>query len=756
MIIAVSRPSIELAGAVDPTIENLVNLMPDYSAGQRLHQLYVNKMESALPGNYSQAFGSGPSFRSVFFGSWQADPLLAMVDDAGLNASWWSGFAVAVLCQAIAELGSDIRGQMLSDKINADVASFNAQLRTHSARVYSRVLAATYNPLVALLQQVNPATAKQQFHDALLGNVINRQLWYQAGMWTSPDWEMFNQYTKYMALGASDAEVDTLIGELVADGLPVPSTVTQQTWRGYAEELRDKPTIDVNDIRAVCSGPVTEPTYSYSEYGSTQMPNGNSYEFTANGQPGSPYRRPPGGSCFTGSTQVLDGTGRAVPLRGMKAGDTVLTRDGTATVAYLAQPLRADRPLHRLTGGGPVFTGTHPFINGAPADPSDAPPLVLAVEPSVLAAGVPTLSEDGIGALTAGSMLLSRGPGQATSPVPVVVTGVETVPPAADDTYLFDLRLVTQTGARQEFWVGDGEKFYLATPEYPVLDQAGPAATTVVATMEGLLASGGPAKSGWPISVIDVVNKIGPGIFRDALMQALATTPSFGAPAPTTVYDRIDRVYQDLGSATAETASVGASLFDGLLASVGQWLASLVTLGWRTCRLLGGEVVAVSVFDIALTPAAPVPADGALRLDVTVAGHTSTDGTYLWDRRGRANTRFHHYFDQIVHLDLAGDDRPLDLAFTITTDGAAIPILSADVPGAVSDAPQSLQSAPLRDASGTVVGTIRFDTRRLGQDAAAQELGVSGTWTDETAVAYANALGVAMVDPILSKLRPVG
>ncbi|WP_328444202.1 hypothetical protein [Amycolatopsis sp. NBC_00438] len=92
------------------------------------------------------------------------------------------------------------------------------------------------------------------------------------------------------------------------------------------------------------------------------------------------------------------------------------------------------------------------------------------------------------------------------------------------------------------------------------------------------------------------------------------------------------------------------------------------------------------------------------------------------------------------------------LTWQIQIASATTPILSAEVPGAVNGTAQALQSAPLRDPFGTVVGVIRFDTRRLGRDIAAQELGVSGLWTEEAAQAYANALGVAMIKPILSRL----
>ncbi|WP_284746727.1 hypothetical protein [Amycolatopsis sp. RTGN1] len=752
MIITLSRPAITLAGTPDPAIEAIVNLMPDYSAGRRLHALYVNKTQSALPGTYSQLFGTGPAFRSVFYPGWRADPLLAAANATGLADSWWRDFSVAVLCQAIAELGSNIRGQMLADEIRGAVAAFNAQLRARSARAYATVLGATYGPLVDLLHKVNRDVAKARFHESLLNNVLNRQLWYQAGMWTSPDWELFNQYAKYLVLGATDAEVDVLIRELGDAGLPVPAVVNEQNWRSYAEELRDKREVDVTDVRDACARPVSETTY-VATYGGglASIPNGNSYEFTASSQPGTRYRRAPGGSCFTGDTHVLGEDGHPVPLRTVKRGDVVLTRDGKATVAYVAQPLRGGRPLYRPAGGGPVFTGTHPFLNAAPEHPQAPPPAVLAVDPVALAADVPTFGEGGVGALAPGALVLSRAPGHA--PAPVRVAGID--PVTHEDTHLYDLRLVPGSGARQEFWAGDGERFYLVSPEYPILDEAGPAATTVVSVMEGLLRSGGPDHAGWPAWIVDRVDRFGPGIFHEALTRALATTPSFGAPAPPgRLHDRIDRLYHELAGAGTETAAVVASLFDGLLSASGQWLSSVVAVGWRTSLLLGGDVLALTVFDIALTPGNPLEAGADLRLDVTATGRGSAAGTSMWDRRGRANTRFHHYFDQIVHLDATAEDRPTGLSCSVSTDGATLPALSAEVPDALGDAPHALRSAPLADSSGAVVGTIRFDTRRLGREAASRELAESGRWTEATAEAYANALGAAMVEPILAMLAP--
>ncbi len=275
--------------------------------------------------------------------------------------------------------------------------------------------------------------------------------------------------------------------------------------------------------------------------------------------------------------------------------------------------------------------------------------------------------------------------------------------------------------------------------------------------MEGLLASGGPlapSSPGWPAWVADAVQAFGPGLFQGAMYEALADTPSFGAPPPPGSLDaRIDRLYSGLASAGPETGAVVASLFDGLLSALGQWLSSVMSLGWRSSTLLGGDVLAVTVFDLALTPDNPLPADSTVQLDITVSGRASAETTRMWDRRGRANTRFHHYFDQLVHVDLDSEDRAVDLAFAASIYGSLIPSVSAHAPSAVGDSAQMFHSAVLLDAAGAAVGEIRFDARRLGRAAAAEELATSGLWTDQAAAAYANALGVSMVGPALSRLR---
>ncbi|MEK6423462.1 MAG: hypothetical protein V4801_28070 [Burkholderia gladioli] len=753
MLLNVQRSAFRLRGTSDPVIEALINLLPDYSSGRRLHALLVNRMQGALPGNFSRMFGTGPSFLSIFYPKYQADALLPLLSETGLDNGWWSNFSVAVLCQSIQDMGSDIRGQMLGDKINTDVANFNTTLRGRCARPYARVLAATFPPLVSLLNRVDRATARQQFHDALLANVINRQLWYQAGMWTSPDWEMFNQYAKYIALGADDAQVDALIDALSGAGLPIPQPVDRNHWRGYGEALRDKPSVDREDVRADTAAPIQTTTYppTVGRGMPVGLPNGNCYEFTANTQPGNPYRSPPSSCCFTGDTEVLSAAGTAVALRRIRPGDVVQTRDGVATVAFVARPKRGGRALYQLNGSGPIFTDTHPFLNASASAPTE--PAILALDPTRLAWAVPTLSEDGIGSLAAGRMLMGRQSGTDDALAAEVKT-VALVAPKPEDSDLYDLNLVMTTTSRQEFWAGSAGQFYLVAPEFPVLAQAGTAAVAAVAALEGLIAAGGPGLARWPAAMPELIHRYGAAIFNTALETALQDVPSFGAELPQQpLLARIDALYHGLGSVSVDGANAIATMFDGFLSNIVAWLTSSIAMGWREPANHDGEIVVVTIFDIALAPGSPMQAAEHIRMEVRVNGSGTSASTSMWNRGGRQNTRFHHYFDQLVHLKRTDLGSEAKLEFAVMFDGATLPALSGSAPLVIGDALRRFQSAQLFDAAGSVVGTIRFDTRRLTRQTAEAELGRSGLWTETAAQAYANAIGARMVAPVIEALE---
>jgi len=750
MLLVMPTARATLAGSVDPTIDAMVNLMPDFTAGQALHNLYVNKAMSALPGRYSQMIGSGPTFLSIFYPGWSPDSLLGAVGtDTGLNDDWWREFSVALLCQTFAAVGSRLLKQLKVGDINRDVTAWNDVLRGRSARLYARVLAERYTPFADLLKKVDRAAAKPRFRQALIDNIINRQLWYASGLWTSPDWEIFNQYAKYIALGASDQEVDALADDLERGGLPMPAEVKRATWRSYAEEFRLKPRVDSDDLRAMATPGILKTTYSPSPHGmSAGLPEGNCYEFTANSQPGSRYRESPSSCCFTGDTQVLDDQLRPVPLSRVRPGDRVATRDGVGTVAFVARPLRDGRPLHRLGQDGPTFTATHPFLNAAATAADGQQPALLALAPQQLGWMVPTLASGGVALLDDKALVYRRAPhaaAQAVAPPPAIIRD-----DAPDEANLYDLNLVTDTGGAQSYWAGSGDSFYLVAPEFPIIDAAAQWAPAVVSLMEGLNRRGLPqARSAdWLRRLTATLQTYGLAVFQGGLVAALASN----VPTPPTepLESRVNRLFEAMAHKDLAENAGFAILFDAFLATTAPWIASSVALGWRDFSALSGDLLAVTVFDMSLSPETPLPPDRLVKLDVRFGADAPV--AEMWDRPGRANTRFHHYFDQLLHYDLLQSGGPEELLFSASVDGAPIPSLFARVPISLRDAPYGFRSAPLLDASGRLIGTLNFDYRRLSPQIAGREMAARALWTNDAATAFANGLGAAMVDRVLELL----
>jgi hypothetical protein len=84
----------------------------------------------------------------------------------------------------------------------------------------------------------------------------------------------------------------------------------------------------------------------------TCMPEAASNVFTANTQPGNPYRQPPGGSCFTAGTRVVMAGGALRAIEQVAAGDAVATPSGDREVVLRSRPRRAGRRCIRFPGAG--------------------------------------------------------------------------------------------------------------------------------------------------------------------------------------------------------------------------------------------------------------------------------------------------------------------------------------------------------------------------------------------------------------------
>jgi hypothetical protein len=293
--------TLQLEYPPNKTIESMLNLIPDHSTGARLHDLTINKQMAALPGQHKPPSSHQyEPFRRSFYFNWSELPLTRSIEaDTGLNSHWWEDWSVALLCQSIYYTNAKVKG-LSESKINSAVDQARVTIHQHSYLFYARVLR-EFPPFEALLGNLKKQEAdvdgKSMFREAMLRNVKVWMLWFADGFWKNPDWDLFNNYAKYIALGASESEVDGLIEEMDSMGLPKLASVDKSHWRDYTQYLDGQPAFDHTSIDDTVRGTVLG-SYEYMSMGGHLSPpstitvkNYYSDAFVKKGNPGARFNK---------------------------------------------------------------------------------------------------------------------------------------------------------------------------------------------------------------------------------------------------------------------------------------------------------------------------------------------------------------------------------------------------------------------------------------------------------------------------------
>lgn len=575
----------------------------------------VNQVKGSTPGNYSQLFGTGPAFKKVFFPGYAPVPAQGSVTgDVGLGAPFWAQMAVACLCGEMYDVTSRLRPQILIAKIRQDLSSWNSTLRRNISRFYARVAQlADTSVKVALLafpDSESRAFAREHYKKGLTSESwINKKVAQDAsGAWANRDWELFHHWIKLAALGATDAEIDTIITEAAGKGLPIPASLSAGAWRSWSVWMgADIGSRDFGDAQ----GPILETKY-IPVPGSfpAAIPEGNSFEFTANSQPGNKYRQAPSGSCFAPGARVVMADGSLKAIEAVQPGDEVKTPDGQRAVELVATPDRGGRPLYQIDGVDFAFTGSHPFLvyDGEP----ETTGVFAAANPSGLVRSIPSLAQFGVRAMAGGSPPpLTQYTEGGNRPYRGEKVRIE---PKRRDDLLYDLFLDIGEDGRSEYFVGDTRTQLLVSSEIPRY-LAAPATT---ACMVKILEEISP-------TILTVLKDVPDGAFADLLSLGLdgvgrSLMARIGAELeeetararesgervsnePQDVLDTIRGLSVSFVKDSSEYDRRMGLLYDLFVARFGPPFQAAVRLGWRTFDLSGREgatVLAVTVYALEL------------------------------------------------------------------------------------------------------------------------------------------------------------
>jgi hypothetical protein len=736
---------------IDDRVKQMVLAMPDFSVGDQVHAIYVNRMSGATPGQSSAPFGQ--TFLNIFFPGWQPAAYEGAVNQyTGTDDKWWADLATATLCQTMLVITHDLQPQLLPVPINAIVSTYNANLNNQTTPFYSYVFSQSFSDFSIPFAAMDHPTALAQYKQVLLGSINIHAIWYADGLWKNPEWEMYHHYIKLMALGMAESDIDQLIGQLQAAGLPIPANMVPGVWQKFSGYLFNKTSIDYTDIKSAASDGILR---SEVIWGGSSMAEANSFEFTADGQPGNMYRTTASnGSCFTGNTRVLMRDGLLKRIDQVQPGDWVASPNGPRKVVLVSTPDRSGRALYSFNNLSFRFTGSHPFLHGAQAGLSGAEqPRLLCVEPGQLRRWVPFLGKDGTGHLAPGAALLQANPAAPAETTPAVVHTVAQHPPDGEDALLYDVILQPDPSGTFEYIAGDENNLFVVASEIPPLLRS-PYATRAVI---GLLDAALPALQ-QQFAALDrpaftqLLDRLSRHISGSLMHQTLLHLPSIQAglaPDPQPGIDELVSGVMDAFKTEEQGYNwMAGQAYEMLASRLAEEAEAAVELGWRVMPRVEGERLALSLADLHLEPGHGIVSGEQLRLVVRLAVDGKPEEERMVVDAGAAgSTPFARRFDRVIYFDTmkarARAGKQLD--FSLYSERSDVPLLtgSAHLPHRLH-LPYRRFSARLFPAGGAASGHLFFDIRLLSVKEIEQEQAQHSLWAASDRETFAGRLGAQM------------
>ncbi len=764
------------------SVERLAAALPPDGAnpvGAAARGILVNRVKGSTPGHLSQMFGTGPSFKEVFFPALRYDPREADIQRVTrLDNDFWTALAVVSICQQIGLSTSDIRPQMLTLQIGAEIGERNAQIRRVATSWYTYALNAVdgdvRTALAAFPDEPSRVAARGHYLLGLTSDtwVNDKLVQLASGSWTNATWELYHHWTKLLALGTPVADIDAAIGTIQSKGLPIPSEVGPTAWRQWTRWFgadiggSDLPDAVAAILKTKCSVPIGGKF-------PTCMPEAASYEFTANSQPGNPYRRPPSGSCFTAGTRIVMADGGLKPIEQVATGEKVATPTGAREVVLTSRPRRAGRPVYRFDGLDFGFMGTQPFLVFGGS--SDDVPTYAAADAEALARAVPTLTQFGMRGLSAGTPVLAAY--RDALLVSSETTGVVPFPPPSTtmhepdgDDYVYDLVLALGEEGRSEFFAGDAETQLLVSSEIPrylaapdtaavvlhILDQA---AVPILQRMEHVPDDGFA-------DLLSIGIDAAARTVLPRLLQAQLTPEAAGLESdPPGLTEAINQLSATLGR-DGQYDNRMSTLIEQFIPRFAPQLQAAIHMGWRSFSLATqGEATVLAVTIYAVEIFAEAGRLQASDIDIVVTLSTrgsqwvrtvevdpaaSSDHSYFTSDRVAYFAEWRPVLEPMAESARTEDTWNLRISLRRRSSGEKPSVRAVMVlPGEVSYGYQAV-NMPLRNDDALVVGQVAFDVRALGSNGLREDIDQRAAWnpSQQSAMAARLASGVADALPV--------
>ncbi|MBC9248806.1 hypothetical protein A9179_00820 [Pseudomonas alcaligenes] len=737
----------------------------------------LSRLEGATPGKHTQPWprSAGPSFRDIFFPGYTPAAYTDNVSGStGLNDDFWSGFAVATLCQAMYNITSSLRKQLKSGDIDNAVNNCNAQITSSALPLYAVALQQGYAPFTQAYNDCPDkpqalAAYSAQLQSSNYLNALAVQYHGQGGL-PNFDWLLWHHWVKLSILGSPSSSINGIIASvkssLASLQVPLPGNVDAGTWLTYNSWMSTtdpgRRRLDWNDIAGAARAGILERvcTYYPGARSMSCMDEENSYEFTANGQPGTGYRDTGGGGCcFAAGTGVLLADGSERPIETLQPGAQLATTAGPRRLALVARPWRAGRALYRLDELPIAVTATHPFLRF----PQAGQPALCSIDPLLLNARIPGLAALGIAPLGAGSPLLRLTADGSPQAYPLRQLQPLEGSGSADEQ-LYDLLL--EPGPEPAGYLVGGAGTYLAvSAEMPDIGAHADIAPGFLALTQSLYHElhndiAGLHQDELAPLLERLAVQLGQQLLGSALQQVRQRPPALrqsnlanadAHSATSAFFDLLARPHGPNLRSSAQPSDFNWQLnllTEQLLGNLGDTLLAQLALGWREAGSAEGDTLAISLFEVSLLngqafAAAPLE----LQLSLGEQRHV------LEESRQRPSGPFSRAIDQVLYCPLADNGELAEQLSLACQDGTGQTLRAQIYLPPRLDTGWRACEGLLRDHRDQVAGICRLDLRLLSSAAIEREQQRRQHWDQAQAEHYLNNLLQAVLQALPAQLQ---
>lgn len=256
-------------------VKTMILARPDYREAVRLtREACLDLAIGALPDDVRNCLFRSHTIRNGNYS------FITSLKDVGVNAAdypgpyllpgalsggskdWWREYAVGLVAQAILSGTKETAKRLSREKVEGFLAEREQQLNQFAYLMYADLY--THNIDSELkwawhdAQVMNTWKAASQYCSVLKSSVVIHEIWAASGAWPDIRQELYHHYIKLTSLYVPPAQIDELIGELKAAGLPVAAELDAKVWHQYTGAHDSRPWLTADELLPLCRDAMNE------------------------------------------------------------------------------------------------------------------------------------------------------------------------------------------------------------------------------------------------------------------------------------------------------------------------------------------------------------------------------------------------------------------------------------------------------------------------------------------------------------------